>query len=72
LRAELAVLNDSLQSHVETLKGLDALKNSDEGFNVPDLGQEVRVMPEMVSKFGLLDRVTIQRVIEAYDLVTPH
>jgi hypothetical protein len=69
LRAELAVLDDSLQSHAETLKGLDALKDPDEGFNVPDLSQQVRIMPEMVSKFGLLDRVTIQRVIEAYGLV---
>jgi hypothetical protein len=69
LRAELAVLDDNLQSHAETLKGLDALKDPDEGFNVPDLSQQVRIMPEMVSKFGLLDRVTIQRVIEAYGLV---
>ena len=72
LRTELAVLDDSLQSHAETLKGLDALKDPDEGFNVPDLGQQVRIMPEMVSKFGLLDRVTIQRVIEAYGLVEEH
>jgi hypothetical protein len=64
LRAELAVLDDSLQSHAETLKGLDALK--------PDLGQQVRVMPEMVPKFGLLDRPTIQRVIEVYGLVEEH
>jgi len=69
LRAELAALDEGLQSYVETLKGLDALKDPDEGFNVPDLGQQVRIMPEMVSKFGLLDRVTIQRVIEAYGLV---
>jgi len=45
---------------------------ADEGFNVPDLGQQVRVMPEMVSKFGLLDRATIQRVVEAYGLVEEH
>jgi hypothetical protein len=32
----------------------------------------VRVMPELVSKFGLLDRATIQRVIEAYGLVEEH
>jgi hypothetical protein len=72
LRAELAVLNDGLQSHVEILKGLDALKDPDEGFNVPDLGQQLRVMPELVSKFGLLNRTTIQRVIEAYGLVEEH
>jgi len=72
LRAELAVLDDSLQSHAETLKGLDALKDPDEGFNVPDLGQQVRVMPEMVPRFGLLDRPTIQRVIEVYGLVEEH
>jgi hypothetical protein len=65
LRAELAALNDGLQPHVEILKGLDALKDPDEGFNVPDLGQQLRVMPELVSKFGLLDRTTIQTVIEA-------
>jgi hypothetical protein len=72
LRTELAVLDDSLQSHAETLNGLDALEDPDEGFNVPDLGQQVRVMPEVVSKFGLLDRATIQRVIEAYGLVEEH
>jgi hypothetical protein len=72
LRAELAVLNDSLQSHVETLKGLDALKDPDQGFNVADLGEQLRVMPEMVSKFGLLDRATIQSVIVAYGLVEEH
>jgi len=40
LRAELAVLDESLRSHAETLKGLDTLKDPDEGFNVPDLGQQ--------------------------------
>ena len=29
-------------------------------------------MPEMVSKLGLLDRTTIQRVIEAYGLLEEH
>lgn len=72
LRAELAVLNDGLQSHIETLKGLDALGDPDEGFNVPDLSQQLRVMPKIVSKFGLLDRMTIQSVIEAYGLVEEH
>jgi hypothetical protein len=72
LRAELAVLNDGLQSHVAILKGLDASKDPDEGFNVPDPGQQLQVMPEMVSKFGLLDRATIQSVIEAYGLVKEH
>jgi len=43
LRAELAVLNDSLQSHVETLKDLDALKDPDQGFNVADLGEQLRL-----------------------------
>ena len=42
-RAELAVLNDSLQSHVETLKDLDALKDPDQGFNVADLGEQLRL-----------------------------
>jgi hypothetical protein len=70
--AELAVLNDGLQSHIETLKGLDALGDPDEGFNVPDLSQQLRVMPKIVSKFGLLDRMTIQSVIEAYGLVEEH
>jgi hypothetical protein len=72
LRAELAVLNDGVQSHVATLKSLDASKDPDEGFNVPGLGQQLQVMPEMVSKFGLLDRATIQSVIEAYGLVEEH
>jgi hypothetical protein len=72
LRAELGVLNESLRSHVEPLQGLDAMKDPDEGFNVPDLSQQLRFMPEMVSKFGLLDRVTVERMIEAYGLVEEH
>jgi hypothetical protein len=39
---------------------------ADEQLHVPDLGQSIRIMPEMVSKLGLLDGKTIGAVVDAY------
>jgi hypothetical protein len=44
----------------------------DEEINVPDLGQSIRVMPEAVSKLGLLDVKTIGAVVEAYAMAEEH
>ena len=35
-------------------------------FLMPDLAHSIRIMPEMVSKFGLLDEETIDKVANAY------
>jgi hypothetical protein len=64
LRAELKVLRLALNDHAETLKKVQP----DEGFLTPDLSNLVRIMPEMISKLGLLDQETIQSVMDAYGL----
>ena len=39
---------------------------------MPDLAHSIRIMPEMVSKFGLLDEETIDQVTNAYLAVEQH
>ena len=39
---------------------------------MPDLAQSIRVMPEVVSKLGLLDETTISAVLDAYGLVNEY
>jgi hypothetical protein len=51
LRAELAGCRRALLTNAEQLK--DPQANS---FVMPDLAHSIRIMPEMVSKFGLLDQ----------------
>jgi hypothetical protein len=38
----------------------------DEELHVPDLGQSIQIMPEAISKLGLLDGKTIGAVLTAY------
>ena len=52
-RAELAGLTDSLQSHAETLKGLDALKDPDEGFTREGRFLNVRLWPILLQKLKI-------------------
>jgi hypothetical protein len=66
LRAELAGLQRALTKQAESLK---KEVGPDEGYQTSDLSQLVRIMPEMVPKFGLLDQETIQSVMNAYALL---
>jgi len=65
LRAELEGLQRTLKHQTETVRQEDYAK-PDEEVNVPDLGQSIRIMPEAISKLGLLDAKTIGAVVEAY------
>jgi len=67
LRAELAGLLRTLEENVDLLKKEPPEEGG--GFLAPDLGQSVRVMPEMLGKFGLLDVHTIRNVIDSYLIV---
>jgi hypothetical protein len=62
LKAELAGFNRTLLTNSEALK---KETNSPE-FLLPDLARSIRIMPQMVSKFGLLDQKTIESVAPAY------
>ena len=42
---------------------------ADQQVNLPDLAQSIRIMPEVISKLGLLDEKTIGAVITAYGAV---
>jgi hypothetical protein len=61
LRAELAELHRALVLHSKNLSKLEMSH-----FLMPDMAQSVRIMPDMVSKLGLLDPETIESVITAY------
>jgi hypothetical protein len=62
LRAELAGCRQALLTNAEKMN-----KDRRAGtFLMPDLAHTIRIMPEMISKFGLLDEVTIDKVANAY------
>jgi hypothetical protein len=63
LKAELAGLNQSLTENA------DDLEKSGSDFLVPDIATSVRIMPEMLSKLGLLDPETVQNVITAHGVL---
>jgi hypothetical protein len=63
LRTELASIAWILEENAKDL----AESKSD--FTVPDVDHSVRVMPQMISKFGLLDADAIRKTIHAYILV---
>jgi hypothetical protein len=68
LRAELAGCRQALLTNAEKLN-----KDRRSGtFLMPDLAHTIRIMPEMVSKFGLLDEETIDKVANAYLAVEQH
>jgi hypothetical protein len=71
LRAELEGLRRTLNDNTETVKQEDYLKPGEQ-VNVPDLAQSIRIMPEMVSKLGLLDETIISAVVKAYGMVEEH
>jgi hypothetical protein len=63
LKAELAGLKQSL------IENADGLEKSSDGFLVPDIATSVRIMPEMLSKLGLLDPDTVQKVVAAHGVL---
>jgi hypothetical protein len=67
LRAELEGLRRTLKDNAETMCQEDYAK-PDEYVHVPDLAQSIRMMPEVVSKLGLLDGKTIGAVVDAYGM----
>src|SRR5262250_663885 len=58
LRAELEALRRTLKDNAESMSQEDYAK-PDENVHVPDLAQSIRIMPEVLSKLGLLDGKTI-------------
>jgi hypothetical protein len=62
LRVELAGCRQALLTNAEKMN-----KDRRAGdFLMPDLAHTIRIMPEMVFKFGLLDEETIDKVTNAY------
>jgi hypothetical protein len=62
LRAELVGCRQALLTNAEKMN-----KDGRAGFFLmPDLAHTIRIMPEMVSKFGLLDEEAIDKVSNAY------
>ena len=68
LRTELEGLRRTLNDNTETVKQEGYLKPGEQ-INVPDLAQSIRIMPEMVSKLGLLDESIIRAVVNAYGMM---
>src|SRR6266511_2639114 len=68
LRAELAGCRQALLTNAEKMNK-DRRAST---FLMPDLAHSIRIMPEMVSKFGLLDKETIDKVANAYLVVEQH
>jgi hypothetical protein len=71
LRAELAGCREALLTNAEQIEktNKDRVVRT---FLTPDLAHTIRIMPEMVSKFGLLDEETIDKVANAYLAVEQH
>jgi hypothetical protein len=70
VRAVAVALQSELRGFHRTLttNALE-LKDVKGDFVVPELGQSIRVMPEMLSKLGHLNEDTIRLVIDAYLIV---
>jgi hypothetical protein len=68
LRAELEGLRRTLSDAAETVSQEGYLQ-PDEQVQVPDLAQSIRIMPEVISKLGLLDETIISAVVDAYGMV---
>jgi hypothetical protein len=68
LRSELEGLRRILKDNAEDLKQR-APKPDEEILLVADPASSIRIMPEMVSKLGLLDGAIISSVVKAYSLV---
>jgi hypothetical protein len=67
LRSELEGLRRILSDNAEDVKQKEP--KPDEELLVADPASSIRIMPEMVSKLGLLDGAIISAVVEAYSLV---
>jgi hypothetical protein len=67
LRAELEGLRRTLNDAAETVSQ-EGYRTADEQVQVPDLAQSIRIMPELVSKLGLLDGKIISAVVDAYGM----
>jgi hypothetical protein len=63
LKAELAGIKQGL------VENADDLEKGSEGFLVPDISSAVRIMPEMLSKLGLLNPQTVQKVIASHGVL---
>jgi len=63
LKAELVGLKQSL------IENADDLEKGSGEFQVPDVATSVRIMPEMLSKLGLLDPDTVQKIISAHGVL---
>jgi hypothetical protein len=68
LRAELEGLRRTLHDAAETVSQENYLQ-AGEQVQAPDLAQSIRIMPEVVSKLGLLDETIISAVLDAYGMV---
>jgi hypothetical protein len=68
LRAELEGLRGTYDANAKAMSQ-EGFLQPDEQIQVPDLAQSIRVMPEVVSKLGLLDETTISAVLKAYGMV---
>ena len=62
LAAELGEIRDRLQSNIDGLK-----QETGEKYSIRRMPQ-VRIFPDVISKLGLLDAVTIRKVIAAYNV----
>src|SRR5262249_50913218 len=68
LTAELEGLRRTLNNTAETISPEGYLKPGEQ-VQVPDLAQSILIMPEVVSKLGLLDETIIRVVVDAYNTV---
>jgi hypothetical protein len=68
LRTELEGLHDTLKNNAEIMRQ-EGYSKADEQVHVPDLAQSIRIMPQVVSKLGLLDDgQIIGAVVNAYSM----
>lgn len=68
LRAELISIEEMLLANAKTLGSV----NGEDSFYTPNVGNLVRVMPELISKLGLLDVETVKAILRAYGLIDQH
>jgi hypothetical protein len=66
LKAELIGLKQSLTENADGLEKRAGGETGSGGFQVPDIATSIRIMPQMLSKLGLLDPDTVQNIIAAH------
>jgi hypothetical protein len=65
VQSELTGFHRTLTANARELKDVKA------DFVVPELGQSIRVMPELLSKLGYLNADSIRFVMDAYLIAPP-